>query len=99
MTGEQYDNTNRGGIWINKRKEKDTHPDYTGSVNIDGVEYWVSAWKRYSAKTGEPFLSLAVKRKDEQPSGGGKKAYDDDFLGATKKSTVGGIDPSDDLPF
>ena len=41
-----FDNTNRGSIWKNDKKEKDTHPDFTGSLNVGGVEYWVSAWKR-----------------------------------------------------
>lgn len=62
-----YDNTNRGSIWPNKKKETDRHPDFTGSVNVDGVDYWVSAWKKGSnAKENAPSLTFSVKRKDEQ---------------------------------
>lgn len=37
---------NEGAIWGNKRKEKDTHPDFTGNAVIEGVEYKIAAWKR-----------------------------------------------------
>lgn len=60
-----YDNTNRGAIWGNKRKERDTHPDFTGSINVDGVEYWLNGWKRKSdASENAPSMSFSVKLKD-----------------------------------
>jgi hypothetical protein len=63
-----FDNNNRGSIWKNEKKEKDTHPDFTGSLNVDGVEYWVSAWKRKDgASPKAPALSFSIKPKDEQP--------------------------------
>jgi hypothetical protein len=65
-----YDNTNSGLLARNRRKDKDTHPDYSGSVNVDGVEYWLSGWlrtgKEGSRLHGEKFFSLALKRKDGQ---------------------------------
>ena len=64
---DSYDNTNRGSIWKNDRKEKDTHPDFKGSVNVEGTEYWVSAWKRRpGANPKAPSLSFSVQKKDEQ---------------------------------
>lgn len=63
-----FDNTNRGSIWKNEKKERDTHPDFTGSLNVGGVEYWVSAWKRKDgASPKAPALSFSIKPKDEQP--------------------------------
>lgn len=66
----EYDQTNRGSIWKNEKKEKDTHPDFTGSLNVDGVEYWVSAWKRKpDASPKAPALSFSVKLKEDKPAG------------------------------
>ena len=62
------DNTNRGAIWKNEKKEKDTHPDFTGSINVDGVEYWVNAWRRKDdAGPKAPALSFTVRPKDAAP--------------------------------
>lgn len=62
-----YDNTNRGAIFKNDRKEKETHPDRTGTLNVEGKEYWINGWLK-EGKSG-PFLSLSVKPKDEQGGG------------------------------
>jgi hypothetical protein len=64
MAYEQKDNS--GSVFKNERKEKDTHPDRTGSAMIDGVAYWVSGWVKQD-RNGNPFLSLAFKRKEAAP--------------------------------
>lgn len=61
-----YDRTNTGSIFTNDRKEKDTHPDSTGSANIDGKEYWINAWRKTS-QNGKKFLSLSFRPKEEKP--------------------------------
>lgn len=58
---KEYDNTNRGALFVNNRKEKDNHPDYTGTIDIRGEEYYISGWKK-EGRTGT-FLSLSVKPK------------------------------------
>ncbi len=64
-----YDNTNRGSIWRNDKKEKDSHPDFTGALDVNGVAYWVSAWKRKpDASPNAPALSFSIKPKDDQPA-------------------------------
>jgi hypothetical protein len=63
----QYDNSNRGSIWPNKKKDTEKHPDFTGEVNVDGRDYWVSAWKRKpDANPKAPSLTFTVKPKDGQ---------------------------------
>lgn len=63
---EKYDNTNKGGLFKNDRKEKDTHPDLGGSLNVEGKEYFLNAWKKVS-KSGDPYYSISIKLKDKQP--------------------------------
>lgn len=54
----QYDNTNRGTLWVNDRKQSDKHPDMNGKLNINGVEHWFSGWWKQGNK-GE-FLSISL---------------------------------------
>ena len=64
MAYEMKDNS--GSIFVNDRKEKETHPDRSGSCIINGVHYFVSGWVK-KKDNGEPWLSLAFKKKDKQP--------------------------------
>ena len=58
-----YDNTNRGVLFKNDRKEKDTQPNMKGSINVEGVEYWVSAWTK-EGQNGK-FISLSLTPKEQ----------------------------------
>lgn len=71
----EYDNTNKGTLFQNERRDKATSPNYTGSININGEEFWLSAWVKES-KAGKRFLSLSVSPKEP------KKEIKDDFLDA-----------------
>lgn len=63
-----YDNTNTGILSKNDRREKDTHPEYTGTINVDGVDYWLSAWikegKPGGKMEGRKFFSLSLRKKE-----------------------------------
>lgn len=89
-TGGMYDNTNRGALFRNKRKEKDSHPDHTGSLNVMGIEYWVSAWIKTSSKDGSKFFSLAVTPKDKSQQQTGL---------TSPPTTAAGLDLDEDVPF
>jgi hypothetical protein len=61
----EYDNTNRGAIWKNDRKTKETQPDYTGSINIEGVDYYLNGWlPDENASKNAPKLKFSVAPKE-----------------------------------
>jgi hypothetical protein len=86
---QEYSNENRGSIWKNDKKETDNHPDFTGSLNVNGVDFWVSAWKRKAdASPKAPSLTFTVKPKDEAKSASSQKTASNDAM-----------DFDDDVPF
>ena len=59
-----YDNTNKGILGRNDRKTQDTQPDFSGSINIEGRDYWLSGWVKERKDGSGRFFSLSVKPKD-----------------------------------
>lgn len=62
MAYEQRDNS--GTFFENDRKEKDTHPDYTGKAMVGGVMYWASLWVK-EKQDGSEFFSFSLKPMEE----------------------------------
>ena len=63
---DEYDNTNKGAIWKNDDKRGERSPDFKGKLDVEGVEYIVTAWKRKpDAKPTAPSLRFSIIRKDE----------------------------------
>jgi uncharacterized protein (DUF736 family) len=63
----EYDNTNSGALFANADRKTDKHPNARGTLNVEGVEYWISAWTKTSKK-GDKYQSLSIQRKDAQQS-------------------------------
>jgi hypothetical protein len=55
-----------GSLFRNQKREKDTHPNLTGSARINGIDYWVSCWSKPTKDGSDKWLSLAFKPKDVQ---------------------------------
>jgi hypothetical protein len=58
-----YDNNMRGVLFHNDKGDNPKRPDMTGSLEIDGTKYRVSAWQKTSQK-GTDFLSFVVEEDD-----------------------------------
>jgi hypothetical protein len=62
---QKYDNTDKGALFKNDRKENDKHPDMKGTLNVGGKDFWISAWFNQNEKVGK-FVKLAVTEKEEK---------------------------------
>ncbi len=81
-----YDNTNSGALFKNDKKKTSSHPDYTGQLDVEGTEYWLSAWINKSA-AGKTYMKIKINEKD--PHARAKHADNADKLD----------DNFDDIPF
>jgi hypothetical protein len=82
-----YDNTNRGILGRNDRKEPGSSaPDFTGNLNVGGVEYWLDAWTTQRKDGSGSFFSVKVKPKDAPKS-------------APARQQASGPNDADDFPF
>ena len=82
-----YDNTNTGAIFKNDKKSKETQPDYTGKLNVEGKDFSISCWKKES-KAGKDFLSCRI---SEPYNGGGN--------GNGNSNANNTVDTAKDIPF
>ena len=84
---------NSGALFKNDNRKTDKHPEYTGSLNVDGTEYWINAWVK-NGKKG-PFFSLAVKPKDAGHVTSTTKRQEPRITASRQESDIG----DDDIPF
>ena len=67
---------NSGTLFKNRNKNKDSHPDFNGTVNVEGNEFYISGWTKVN-QDGTKRISLSFKPKEQasvQPTD------DDDFI-------------------
>lgn len=60
-----YDNTDSGVLFKNENKFSGNSPDYTGEINVEGIEKSLSAWVQIS-NSGKKYLKLKVR--DKRPA-------------------------------
>jgi hypothetical protein len=91
-----YDNNNRGSVWKNEKKRPGKQDaDFTGSLNVNGVEYWVNAWKRKEGASDKaPALSFSIRPKDDQGQQQAPKKANPISTGRGRNA-----DMDDDIPF
>ena len=56
----EYDNTNSGVLFKNEKKNTDKHPDYRGTLDVEGVIYDVAGWIKTAKSSGKKFLSIKI---------------------------------------
>jgi hypothetical protein len=60
----EYSNTNRGAIWANKKhSENPKAPKWTGKLDVEGVNYNVSAWAG-KQEPNQPSLTFVIQKAD-----------------------------------
>lgn len=64
----EYDNTNSGALFKNDKQGNDNWPDYRGQINVNGEDFWISAWLKTSKKDGKKYMSLAIQANDKKQS-------------------------------
>lgn len=89
---QQKDNT--GAAFPNKDKKESKHPDFKGTVLVDGKEKQIAIWSKKS-KAGNDYFSIAISE-PFVPTTGHK-----DFQPAHKESAPSGQIPDTDseIPF
>ena len=84
---KQYDNSMSAALFLNQDKRDEKDPKFRGSAEVDGVEYWASAWVnkiKQGDREGEQMISIKFTLKEEKrggkPAGKPSRRNDDDDL-------------------
>ena len=84
-----YDNTNSGIMYRVDDRKSERHPEFTGSINVNGEDFWLSGWvnegKPGGKMEGKKYFSIKLNRK-EGGTTTGRPMSDPGFV-------------SDDIPF
>lgn len=59
---------NSGSAFVNRRKQKDTHPDFTGELLVlEPGLYWFNMWQK-ETQNGDTWFSVAISPKEDRPA-------------------------------
>jgi len=91
-----YDNELKGVLFKNDKRKNDNHPNYKGSITIQGAEYWLSAWINEKKDGSGKYMSLKANPKEErnQPA-----QQSDPFAGQASPDSFGGGQDDGSFPF
>lgn len=70
---KKFDKTNKGFLFKDEKRKNERAPEYTGTINVGGKDYRLSAWIKES-KAGKKYFSLSVTspaltpKKEEKPA-------------------------------
>ena len=82
---------NSGALFRNDKRETEKHPEYTGKITIEGVEYYLSAWVNEMRNGQKYFAIKATPKVEATPATTTAPAQ------PSQTTTI--ADPVDDLPF
>lgn len=100
---KQWDNNNTGVLFLNDKQGNDKRPDWRGSIEVAGVNYWISGWNKES-RDGDQLISLKVEQKQPRDAGGAKgpparTSVPRGDQRATDERAQSAADYDDDIPF
>jgi len=92
-----YDNELKGVLFRNEKRESEKHPNYKGSITIQGIEYWLSAWINEKKDGSGKYMSLKAQPKEERNQA--RPAQNDPFAGKASPDSFGGGQDDGLMPF
>jgi hypothetical protein len=100
----QFDNSNKGGIWKNDKRESETHPHFKGNAEVGGIDYWVSGWLRNKdGNPNAPAMKFSFTAKETQAHR--QPPQQSTQMAQAKEAVMAGMDKGphdafdDDIPF
>jgi hypothetical protein len=93
-----YEQQGDGGSFnVNQKKTMPNHADFTGSVIVSGVEYWINVWAKNGSK-GE-FWNVSLKAKEARQSTSEPVSSGTSSLSRATSAPVSQPDLDDEIPF
>lgn len=106
MSEQQFDNNNRGTAFKNHEKAEEWHADYKGSINVEGIDYWLDINIKEAGENskiaGQKFLSVKVRPKNASAGAQAAQAHQQAKANAYQPQNAAPATPanlSDDIPF